>query len=155
MNVKPLHNTRSFHSTRGGLTHTKHMRENLCNSDHALLPESSQVMIGQICAQRFLHWKRCEGYNLDCSKSQANILNHAHRRVTCILSCESLKTCAGTVTSGGQKARDAASNWERDWQERFKSWQYQLALSSKNLCHDDRVYPIKPTFMCYQSIEQT
>ena len=31
--------------------------------------------------------------------------------------------------------RDAASNWERDWQER---WSFQLRLSSKNLFHQDR-----------------
>ena len=31
--------------------------------------------------------------------------------------------------------RDAASNWERDWQEHVKSWGFQLGLSSKNLFH--------------------
>ena len=29
--------------------------------------------------------------------------------------------------------RDAASNWERDWQENVKNWGFQLGLSSKNL----------------------
>ena len=31
--------------------------------------------------------------------------------------------------------RDAASNWERDWQEHVKKWGFQLGLSSKNLFH--------------------
>ena len=31
--------------------------------------------------------------------------------------------------------RDAASNWERDWQENIKKWGFQLGLSSKNLFH--------------------
>ena len=31
--------------------------------------------------------------------------------------------------------RDAASNWERDWQEHVKSWGFRLGLSSKNLFH--------------------
>ena len=37
--------------------------------------------------------------------------------------------------------RDAASNWERDWQEPSKNWVVQLGLSSKNLFHhkEDRV----------------
>ena len=34
--------------------------------------------------------------------------------------------------------RDAASNWERDWQERVKSWGFQLGLSSKNLFRQER-----------------
>ena len=37
--------------------------------------------------------------------------------------------------------RDAASNWELDWQEHVKNWGFQLGLSSKNLFHqkEDRV----------------
>ena len=31
--------------------------------------------------------------------------------------------------------RDAASNWERDWQEHVKKWGFQLGLSPKNLFH--------------------
>ena len=31
--------------------------------------------------------------------------------------------------------RDAASNWERDWQEHVKNWLFRLGLSSKNLFH--------------------
>ena len=31
--------------------------------------------------------------------------------------------------------RDAASNWERDWQENVEKWGFQLGLSSKNLFH--------------------
>ena len=35
-------------------------------------------------------------------------------------------------------ARDAASNWERDWQEHVRNWGFQLGLSSKNLFHPQR-----------------
>ena len=35
--------------------------------------------------------------------------------------------------------RDAASNWERDWQEHVKKWGFQLGLSSKNLFHHKRI----------------
>ena len=31
--------------------------------------------------------------------------------------------------------RDAASNWERDWQEHVKDWGFRLGLSSKSLFH--------------------
>ena len=31
--------------------------------------------------------------------------------------------------------RDAAGNWERDWQEHVKKWCFQLGLSSKNPLH--------------------
>ena len=36
---------------------------------------------------------------------------------------------------------DAASNWERDWQEHVRNWGFQLGFSSKNLFHhkEDRV----------------
>ena len=34
--------------------------------------------------------------------------------------------------------RDAASNWERDWQEHVRSWGFQLRLSLKNLFHHGR-----------------
>ena len=36
---------------------------------------------------------------------------------------------------------DAASNWERDWQEHVRNWRFQPGLSSKNLFHhkEDRV----------------
>ena len=69
-------------------------------------------------------------------------LNHTHRHVTCMQSCKSSGTCAGTITSGGQNGRrrwkigwlknnmygtrDAASNWERDWQDLVK----KLAISA-------------------------
>ena len=33
--------------------------------------------------------------------------------------------------------RDAASTWERDWQEHVKNWGFRLGLSSKNLFHHE------------------
>ena len=70
--------------------------------------------------------------------------------------------------------RDAASKWERDWQEHVKSWGVQLGLSSKSLFRQewhqvsgmrhgdgfvltgtDRtgVYPIKAKLISYGSTE--
>ena len=68
----------------------------------------------------------------------------------CTLTCSertprnSSETCAGAFASGGQKGCrrwnnwlvltcDAASTWERDWQEHLKSGWYQFGLSSKNV----------------------
>ena len=47
----------------------------------------------------------------------------------------------GLVKKSMYGTRDAASNWERDWQEHVKNWRFQLGLSSKNLFHhrEDRV----------------
>ena len=42
-------------------------------------------------------------------------------------------TDAGKV--GLMKKSDAASNWEREWQENVKKWRFQLGLSSKNSFH--------------------
>ena len=77
-----------------------------------------------------------EGLNIDCSKPQGNFLNHAHRRLTCILPCKGQRpvlirlpvedrmgTDAGKVglmKKSMYGTRDAASNWERDWQENVK-----------------------------------
>ena len=44
----------------------------------------------------------------------------------------------GLMKKSTYDTRDAASNWERDWQEHVKSWSFQLGLSSKNLFHHGR-----------------
>ena len=41
----------------------------------------------------------------------------------------------GLMKKSTHGTRDAASNWERDWQEHVKNWGFQLGLSSKNLFH--------------------
>ena len=41
----------------------------------------------------------------------------------------------GLMKKSMYRTRDAASNWERDWQENIKKWGFQLGLSSKNLFH--------------------
>ena len=101
--------------------------------------------------------------------------------------------CADTITCGGQNLapvlenmgllkksmygpRDAASNWERDWQEHVKRWSFQLGLSWKEtsfrMTHGDDfvltgpterltefenkmtgVYPIKAKVISYGSSE--
>ena len=93
------------------------------------------------------------GFHLDCSKSQGHIFSRALRRVTCVLSRKGSATCAGTSASGGQHGRRRKKIWmvgkelvrhvERSkqlgaWQEHFKSWRYQLGLSSKNLFRQER-----------------
>ena len=42
-----------------------------------------------------------EDRNIDCSEPQRYFLNHAHRRVTCILPCKGPEACADTITCGG------------------------------------------------------
>ena len=44
----------------------------------------------------------------------------------------------GLMTKSMYGTRDAASNWERDWQERVKSWCVQLGFSWKKLFHHGR-----------------
>ena len=41
----------------------------------------------------------------------------------------------GLMKKSMYATRDAASNWERDWQEHVRNWGFQLGLSSKNLFH--------------------
>ena len=41
----------------------------------------------------------------------------------------------GLMTKSMYGTRDAASNWERDWQDNVKKWGFQLGLSSKNLSY--------------------
>ena len=41
----------------------------------------------------------------------------------------------GSMKKSMYGTRDAASNWERDWQEHVRNWGFQLGLSSKNLFH--------------------
>ena len=72
-----------------------------------------------------------QGNNFNRSKPQGHIFSRAHRRVTCVFSGNGSETLAGTCARYG--TRDAASNWEDDWQEHCKSLGYQLELSSKNL----------------------
>ena len=40
-------------------------------------------------------------FNIDCSKPQRNFLNHAHRRLTCVLPCKGSEASADTTPSGG------------------------------------------------------
>ena len=44
----------------------------------------------------------------------------------------------GLLNKGMYGTRDAASNWERDWQEHVKSWRFQLGPSSKNLFRQEQ-----------------
>ena len=44
----------------------------------------------------------------------------------------------GLLKKGMYGTRDAARNWERDWQEHIKSWVYQLGQTSKNLFRYER-----------------
>ena len=41
----------------------------------------------------------------------------------------------GLLKKSMYRTRDAASNWERDWQEHLRNRGFQLGLSSKNLFH--------------------
>ena len=103
--VKPLHNIRSLQ-----LIQTKHSRGRPCKSDHEVLREDSKVTVGR-SVRRDSSIGGVEVHNLDCSKPQGNILNHAHLRVTCILPCKGPETRADTATSGGQNGCRRWENW--------------------------------------------
>ena len=95
-----------------------------------------------------------EGYNIDCSEpqktfsimhidvSRAYFHAKAQRPVLRRLPAEDrMGTDAGKIglmKKSMYGTRDAASNWERDWQEHVKKWGFQLGLSSKNLFHHKR-----------------
>ena len=74
--------------------------------------------------------------------SRAYFHAKAHRPVLIRLPVEDRKcTDAGKVglmKKSMHGTRDAASNWERDWQEHVRNWGFQLGLSSKNLFHHKR-----------------
>ena len=114
----------------------------------------------RICVREFKSDDRPDlDHYIDCSEPQGNFLNHAHRCFTCIFSCEGSETSADTTPSRGPNwhrcrkgwideeehvTRDAASNWERDWQENVKKWGFQLGFSSKNLFHQNMMRVSKP-----------
>ena len=60
-----------------------------------------------------------EGHNIDRSKPQGNLLNHAHRRVTCILPCKGQEAGAVMITSGGQ---NGCRRWEGWSDEKEHVW---------------------------------
>ena len=62
---------------------------------------NSKVTIGQICMQAS-SIGGVQDHNTNRGKPQRNFLNHAHRRVTCIIPCNGPEACADTITSGGQ-----------------------------------------------------
>ena len=45
----------------------------------------------------------------------------------------------GLMKKSMHGTRDAASNWERNWQEHVRNWGFQLGLSSKNLFHNKEI----------------
>ena len=74
--------------------------------------------------------------------SRAYFHAKAQRSVLIRLPAENLMgTYAGKVglmKKSMYGTRDAASNWERDWQEHVENWGFQLGLSSKNLFSPQR-----------------
>ena len=199
MNVKPLHNTRSLQSARSGLMQTKHLRR-----------EPIQIR-SRIVAREFKSGDRPDLYagtpplealkatisiagcpqetfsimHIDVSRAYFHV--QAQRLVLIRLPVEDrMGADAGEI---GQLKKsmygtgDAASNWERDWQEHVKSWRYQLGLSSKKMFSQQRnqvtgithgddfvltgpterltefenemtgVYPIEAKLICYGSTE--
>ena len=92
-----------------------------------------------------------DSHNIDCSEhiatfsimhidvSRAYFHAKAQRPVLVRLPVEDrMGTDAGKVglmKKSMYGTRDAASNWERDWQEHVRNWGFQLGLSSKDLFH--------------------
>ena len=141
MNLRPAHSIRSRQSTRSGSTQTKHSREEPIQIRSRVVAREYKKWRWARSARRGSSVGSLESHNHCCSESQANVLNHAHRRVACMLSRESSETCAGTLTVWRTEwtptlenlgywertcTRDAASGWERHWQEHLKSRRYQL-----------------------------
>ena len=48
---------------------------------------------------------------------------------------ERTKQKVGLLKESMYGTRDAASNWERDWQGHLENWGYELGRSSRNLFH--------------------
>ena len=89
----------------------KHLRRSRCKSVHELLPESSEnVRTGQT-SMRELPVRSSESHHIHCCESQSRVLNHAHRRDTCILPCKGPEACADTITSVGQNASRCWEDW--------------------------------------------
>ena len=99
-------------------------------------------MIGQTCMQGLLHWRRMFSI-MHIDVSRAYFHAKAQRPVLIRLPVEDrMGTDAGKVglmKKSMYGTRDAASNWERDWQENVKKSGFQLGLSWKNLFQEDRV----------------
>ena len=123
----------------------------LCKSDHECVRESSKAMIGQTCMQGLLslealkaiisiaanHKETFSIMHIDVSRAYFHA--KAQRPVLIRIPVEDrMGTDAGKVKLMKKRmyeTRDAASNWERDWQEHVRNWGFLLGLSSKNLFH--------------------
>ena len=123
----------------------KAFEENQGKSDHECVRESSEAMIGQICMQRTPlleslkaiisiaanHKETFSIMHIDVSRAYFHA--KAQRLVLIRLPVEDrMGTDAGKVglmKKSMYRTRDAASNWERDWQEPVRNWGLQLGRS--------------------------
>ena len=85
--------------------------EDPCKSGHELWQDNSKLEIVHILYAGSSSVGSAEGKNLCCSESQANIVNHAHRRVKSVFSRKGSKTCAGTPASGRHNGRRRRKTW--------------------------------------------
>ena len=142
MNVKLLHTARSVQSTRSGLTQNK-----------AFEGEPMQIR-SPVVKRKFKSGDRPDLYAgippLEAVISIAanhkeTFFSHAHRRVTCILSCKSSETYL--CYNNHQWRTEWAPTWHtvrtKQWRARLdkNAWKigsYQMGLSSKNLFRRER-----------------
>ena len=150
MRRRPWQNTGSLR-TQNGLTQTKCSRESPCRSGHECARQSSKVTnrpvlhagtpplealkaIKSIAAN---HKETFSFMHIDVSRAYFHA--KAQRPVLILLLVEDRKgTDAGKVglmKKSMYGTRDAASNWERDWQEHVRNWRFQFGLGSKKLFH--------------------
>ena len=107
------------------------------------------MTIGQVCVQGPLHWKRLKSIIsiaahlkdtfsiMHLVESRAYFRAKAQRPVPVRLPTKHRVGAdvgkIGVLKKSMYDTRDAASNWECDWQEHVKSRGFRLGLSSKNL----------------------
>ena len=157
MRKKLLKSMVSLQQTRNGMTRIKHARGSQCTSDQECARENSKVMISQTCMQELPplealkaiisiaanHKETFSIMHIDVSRAYFHA--KAQRPVLIRLPVEDRMGAdagkVGLMKKSMYGTRDAASNWERDWQCHMQKWGFQLGLSSKNLFHqkEDRV----------------
>ena len=132
----------------------KHLRWSKSKSVHELLPESSKVVTGQTCMLQLSplealkaiipiaasHSPEFSLIHVDGSRSYFHV--KAQRPLLVTLQAEDCsgkdKGKIGLLKKSMYGTRDAASDWERDWQGHLANSGYELVRKSRNLFHNKK-----------------
>ena len=137
MSAQLSKSTTSRQSTQSGSTLTKHLGESRCQFVHAFLPESSKSGDRQDLCAGTPSAGSSESRRIHRYKSQSRVLSDACRCFPCIFPCQGSEARAGEnigrrlLKKCMYSARDAASNWERDWQGHLENEGYELGAQFK------------------------